>query len=349
MTVYSLDPLLDPRWRDLLARHAKASVFHTPAWLQSLRNAYGYDCLALTTAAPGQPLCNGLVACRVKSWLTGPRIVSLPFADHCEPLADSAASLAALVGALRERFHPPDWKYIELRPVEALATEPSLATSFVSSAQFCFHRLDLRPSAEELFRACNKKGIQQCLRRAEREELVIEQGHSEQLLASFYQLLLLTRRRHQLPPQPLAWFQQLIRGFGDDCVIWIAFHHGQPIAAIVTLAWGKTVVYKYGCSDPAFHHLGSVPALIWRAIQYAKERNATCFDFGRSDLDNRGLIAFKDHWGASRSALHYYRNAGTSSVRATDLPGSGLARQLFSSLPDSCLEAAGRLLYRHMG
>ncbi len=312
-----------------------------------MRDTYGYDCLALTTTAPGQPLRDGLVACRVKSWLTGPRIVSLPFADHCEPLVDSASSLATLAGALRERFHPPGWKYIELRPVEELAT--ASAPSFASSAQFCFHRLDLRPTTEELFRACNKKGIQQCLRRAEREELVIEHGHSERLLASFYQLLLLTRRRHRLPPQPLTWFQQLIRSFGDDCVIWIAFHCGQPIAAIVTLAWGRTVVYKYGCSNPAFHHLGSMPTLIWRAIQYAKDRNATCFDLGRSDLDNRGLIAFKDHWGASRSTLHYYRDAGTSSFRPTNLPGSGLARQLFSSLPDSCFEAAGRLLYRHMG
>jgi len=345
MTVYSLDPILDTRWRDFVGRYAKASVFHTPAWLQSLRDTYGYDCLALTTAAPGQPLHDGLVACRVKSWLTGARIVSLPFADHCEPLVDSASSLAELIGALPERFHRPDWKYIELRPVEALATTPS----FVPCAQFCFHQLDLRPSAEELYHAFHKNCIQRKLQRAEREGLVIEHGQSESLLASFYRLLLLTRRRHQLPPQPLNWYRSLMRNFGDDCAIWRAAYRGQPVAAIVTLAWKETVVYKYGCSDSSMHHLGSMPALFWHAIHYAKDRNATSFDFGRSDLDNAGLVAFKDHWGASRSILHYYRNTANSSVRAVDRPGSGLARQLLSSLPDFCLETAGRLLYRHMG
>ena len=29
------------------------------------------------------------------------------------------------------------------------------------------------------------------------------------------------------------------------------------------------------------------------------------FDFGRSDLDNPGLLTFKDRWGATRSSLIY--------------------------------------------
>lgn len=349
MTVEQLDPIHDPRWNALLLRHAKASVFHTPAWLRTLRDAYGYESLALTTSMPGEPLSDGLVVSKVNSWLTGSRLVSVPFADHCDPLVDSTSSLATLVGGLRERFQSRTRKYIELRPIDPLEVSPFPASALSPSATFFFHLLDLHPSAESLYRGFHKSCIQRKLQRAEREGLVIEHGHSEDLLARFYQLFLLTRRRHQLPPQPLDWFRHLIRNFSEDLVIWIASKNDRPIAAILTLAWRDTVVYKYGCSDAAFHQLGGMPMLYWEAIQYAKTRNAVRFDLGRSDLDNPGLVTFKSHWGARCTTLNYYRDTPASTSAASRFPGSTLARRLLPFLPDSCVTATGRMLYRHMG
>jgi acyl-CoA synthetase (AMP-forming)/AMP-acid ligase II len=37
----------------------------------------------------------------------------------------------------------------------------------------------------------------------------------------------------------------------------------------------------------------------------AAGRGRRAFDFGRSDIDNAGLIAFKDHWGATGTPLNY--------------------------------------------
>jgi len=83
MTVYTLDPLQDSRWAELIARHPQASVFHTMAWLQTLRRTYGYQPTVFTTTGPESALDNGIVFCQVRSWLTGRRLVSLPFSDHC--------------------------------------------------------------------------------------------------------------------------------------------------------------------------------------------------------------------------------------------------------------------------
>ena len=103
MTVYTLDPLRDSRWSELVERHPHASVFHTAAWLQSLQRTYGYQPIAFTTSAPGTPLADGVVMCKVRSWLTGRRLVSLPFADHCEPLVagDAFNAIANHLEALR--------------------------------------------------------------------------------------------------------------------------------------------------------------------------------------------------------------------------------------------------------
>ncbi|HEY5214960.1 MAG TPA: hypothetical protein VIJ38_18275, partial [Acidobacteriaceae bacterium] len=99
--VYELDPLSDSRWPALVASHPQASVFHTHAWLSALKVTYGYRPLVLTTSAPRAPLTDAIVFCEVDSWLTGRRLVSLPFSDHCEPLLNEPAALAPLLAHAR--------------------------------------------------------------------------------------------------------------------------------------------------------------------------------------------------------------------------------------------------------
>src|SRR5262245_3997897 len=91
--VYELDPLADPRWCAFAQRHERSSVFHSPAWLNALRKTYRYRPVAFTTEPPGCDLRSAIVFCHVRSWLTGRRLVSLPFSDHCEPLVASADDL----------------------------------------------------------------------------------------------------------------------------------------------------------------------------------------------------------------------------------------------------------------
>jgi lipid II:glycine glycyltransferase (peptidoglycan interpeptide bridge formation enzyme) len=176
-----------------------------------------------------------------------------------------------------------------------------------------------------------------------------ETGRSEALLASFYRLLRLTRRRHGLPPQPLAWFSNLVESFGDSLTIHLASKDGAAIAGILTLRFRKTIVYKYGGSDAAYHALGGMPFLFWRAIQHAQAHGLEELDLGRSDFDQPGLIAFKDHLGAARTTLTYYTRPTRRSGAAHDGPLARLARTVVPWLPDTVLDLSGRLLYRHLG
>ena len=211
------------------------------------------------------------------------------------------------------------------------------------------HRLDLRAEATEIFRRFHPSSTQRAIRRAEREGLTYEAGTSDRLLASFYGLLRMTRRRHGLPPQPLAWFRNLVACLGDRVAIHVASKDGQPIASILTLSFKKTMFYKYGGSDASHHRLGGMPFLFWRVIQDAQARGFVELDLGRSDLDQPGLIAFKDHLGATRSTLTYYRYPRDSVDAARSGWMSRAARGVFAHLPDAALDLAGRLLYKHLG
>ena len=185
--------------------------------------------------------------------------------------------------------------------------------------------------------------MQRKIRRAEKEQLQYKEGRSEKLLQQFFGLLLKTRRKHQLPPQPIAWFRNLATFLGDQLHIRVALKGDSAVAAILTIAWKDTLVYKYGCSDPEFSNLGGTPMVFWKAIQAAKAADLSCFDLGRSDLDNAGLLAFKDHWAAKRATLFYWRQPAPDQNQTSDSNwNKRLAGQIFKRTPDRLLAIAGK-------
>jgi CelD/BcsL family acetyltransferase involved in cellulose biosynthesis len=342
--VHALDPLRDPRWAALVERHPKASVFHTTEWLRALRDTYGYEPIAYTTSPPGAELEDGYVFCGVRSWLTGRRLVSLPFSDHCEPLVRSADELNALSRFLRDDGGATRWRYVEMRPAAAAPPAP-----FAAASTWVWHRLDLRPEPAALMRRFHKDCVQRKIRRAEREGLTYEAGRDPRLLDSLYGLLRMTRERHGVPPQPRRWFENVMACLGDRACIRIASKDGRPVAGILTLRHRQTMVYKYGGSDDRANNLGGTALLFWNAIQEARRDGAVELDLGRSDADQAGLIAFKQRWGAVATTLTYWRHAPAASTRSGSACTLDLAKKLSARLPGGALTIAGRLLYRHIG
>src|SRR5579864_4482975 len=114
--LYRFEPLSDFRWPHFLQRHPRSSVFHTLEWLEALRRTYGYEPIAVTTSSPRADLTNAMVFCRVDSWLTGRRLVSLPFSDHCDALVDTTTDMAQIVSALERQLRYERLRYVEIRP-----------------------------------------------------------------------------------------------------------------------------------------------------------------------------------------------------------------------------------------
>jgi hypothetical protein len=339
---YFVDPIADPRWAQLIERDPRATVFHSAGWLKALRETYHFEPAVLTRSAPAESLVSGVVFCEVKSWLTGNRLVSLPFSDHCEPLVrggEDPGECAILAGA-------DQWRYVELRPVVWAPGAKSGPSAFREAGKFWLHRLDLSPTAEEIFHRFHVDCVRRKIRRAEKERVVYEEGNNPELLESFYRLLLRTRRRHRLPPQPKTWFRNLSKFLPDSIKIRVASKDGRPIASILTFSYKNKLMYKYGCSDERYHRLGGIQLLLWRSIQEAKEKDFAEFDLGRCEWDNSGLRTFKERWGAIPTPLTYWRYQPGSSSDDYD---HQFARKLLRWCPPRLLQAAGRSFYRHVG
>jgi len=343
--VYQLDPLHDPRWNELIHQHPRASVFHSPQWLRALERAYGYRPFALTSSPEGVPLADGLPLCEVNSWLTGRRLVSVPFSDHCEPLLDQAPGGCDSFAGIWERVSKKKPQYLQIRPI---AFQPASTTVLRPDDTYVLHRLDLTPDLAHLYNRFHKTSIQQRIRRAEREKIDIREGTSAVLLQDFYRLLTVTRRRHGVPPQPLRWFETLITEFGKDLCIRVAYKDGIAIAAMLTLTFKNTVANKYSGSDPDHRKLGATALLFWQTIQQAKADGLEVFDMGRSDTRNAGLIAFKEYWGADPTPLQYWRVPQKPHHQFSSRM-SWIAERTVSTFPLGVLRAIGTVLYKHIG
>jgi lipid II:glycine glycyltransferase (peptidoglycan interpeptide bridge formation enzyme) len=272
----------------------------------------------------------------------------MPFADHCQPLVGTADELADLVTCLQHTVSSKNCSYFELRCVGSGALDFEAHTGLTKSATFSYHSVNLGPDLESLFRAFHPSCVKRKIRRAQTEGLKYDEGTSDLFLEQFYALLVMTRRRHGLPPQPLAWFRNLRDFLGRAMKIRIVSNAGQALASIVTLQYKNTILYKYGCSDARFHRLGGMPFLFWRTIQEGKKLGMHVLDLGRTDAEARGLITFKEHLGAASSTLNYYRYP-RQSVGSGILRKMVFAPRLYARLPNSFLRAAGNFLYRHVG
>ncbi len=348
-TVYRIDPINDVRWTEFVQRHPKASVFHSVGWLQALRSTYRYEPLAYTTSSPNQELQNGLLFCLVDSRITGRRLVSLPFTDHCDPLCDSTENLVQLLSFSQKMLEQENLKYLELRPTRGDFGEANGVTNFLPTAKFFLHTLSLTPSLVELFQGFDKNCVQRRVQRAERADLVERHGRSEELLKDFFTLFALTRGRLHLPFTPIDWFRNLIRHLGGVVEIRLAYKENTPIAAVLTLRFKETVYYKYGCSDARFNRFGAMPWLLWRTIVEAKSNGAVAFDLGRTEADNLGLLAFKNHFVPHPQPLMYWRYPNTSSLDSLYGWKLRVAKRVFSCFPNSFLKIIGRSTYRHIG
>jgi lipid II:glycine glycyltransferase (peptidoglycan interpeptide bridge formation enzyme) len=217
------------------------------------------------------------------------------------------------------------------------------------AATYFFHSLDLQPGIDEVFASLDKDSVQRRIRRAKRAGLIEKCGNSLELLRAFYPLFVTTRSRHHLPPIPFSWFRNLMESQGQALEIRVAYEKQAPIAAILTLRFRDVAYYKYGCSNAELNKFGAMPWLLWNAVCSAKLRGASSFDMGRTEDDNPGLLAFKNHWVPQPKLLTYWRFPDIGSLDSPAGWKLRTAKRIFSCMPDSLLSITGKLIYRHIG
>jgi CelD/BcsL family acetyltransferase involved in cellulose biosynthesis len=325
------------RWMEYIEQDPAASVFHHPAWMRLMAEAYGFRPFVFGLEDGRGDLVGGLPVVEISGRLRGRRWVALPFTDHCPPLGPDDVPLAELLTEARVRA---DVARLELHAeLQGPGSHPA--------GDAVRHVLALQPDAEAVRRTFHKSQVQRGIKKAEKSGVTVRRATTAaDLTHVFYDLHTATRRRLGVPVQPrrffgLLWDLVLEPGLG---YVLIAEAEGRPVASAVFLAYGETVVYKFGASEADAWGLRPNHAIFWDAIRSSCESGFRRFDFGRSDLEAAGLRKFKGEWGSEELPLRY-------STLADEPPGPPRNAKLLAPVvrhsPRWVGRALGQLLYRH--
>jgi CelD/BcsL family acetyltransferase involved in cellulose biosynthesis len=331
--------LYSPRWRDFVESQSSARVFHHPEWAGLLADCYGYPARAVALIERGGAVTAGMPVLDVSGRIGSRRWVSLPFTDSCPVVADDSSE--EVVDALLDLSKAAKLDVLELRG--PLPTHAALQ----SNAAFVTHELPLTGDPRAVWEGF-RKNHRRSVRDAEKAGVRIVRGSSASDLDIFYRLHLRTRRRLGVPIQPHRFFALLLeriiqRGLG---FMLIAYAGSVPVAAAIFTAWNGTVTYKYGARDERVPKLDASHLIFWTAIQRGHEEGYHTFDFGRSNVEQTSLRAFKSGWGAREQPLAYSWIA-----RSPIRPSSGRLERavgvvIRNSSPWLC-RAIGEALYRY--
>lgn len=337
-----LDPRTFPNW-DQLISPLKGTFFHSSGWASVLSDSYGYAPIAFAGFRKDE-LTAVLTCMEVRSYLTGNRCVSMPFSDYCVPIAREGANIEGLLEFAIRYGQQRSWRYLEIRgKIDDEGTVPS-------SSRYYLHSLDLSPGEENTFSRF-RENTRRNIRKAERKGVTTTMSQSLDSIREFYRLNCITRRDHNLPPQPYHFFRHIYdhvisKGHG---VVILADYLGKTIAGGVFFHFGSEAIYKYGASDKTFQEVRPNNVVMWEAIRWYCSKRVQSFSFGRTEPGNEGLRRFKLSYGAVEHPLYYYRyDFKREHFQEQDVAEKKHEKAIFKSLPIPILRLMGRLVYRHV-
>jgi CelD/BcsL family acetyltransferase involved in cellulose biosynthesis len=337
-----LADVADPAWGRFVARHPEATCFHHPSWSSTLASAYGFAVRVAVQRGTDGTVVAGMPLAEVRRPTGARRWSCLPFSDECAPLVApgmSAAGLLQGVDALRRAHHVADLE------VRTGLDHPGVVSRQVAVAHTLHLGYDTDGGAPP---RGPKPSVRRHVARAGRLGVRVDAGRSLADVETYYRLHVRTRRRQGVPAQPRRYFLVLWERMIEpgDGLLLIARQGGRAVAGAVYLVGGRTVTYKYGASDAEFWPLRANHAVMARAIVWAREQGLAAFDFGRTDLDNPGLMQFKASWGARSRPLCYTSFSGRAGRRGTrSVPG--LLASVIRHSPSVLCRGLGEVLYRY--
>jgi len=352
MKVKVINPSSDSRWDEYVEKHSLGCVFHHSAWKEVLNNTFPQlEPFYFVVENSDGAIKGGIPLFLVKSWITGTRLVSLPFSLYCDPLVDSQEEFQLLLDGILSKQRESGAGFIAIRT--RLASDLFRDTKLEQYIGYKNHTLSLDHTLKELKKSFHRTCVRQRISRGEKSNLGLVEASAENHVKVFYELHCMTRKKFGVPPQPYKFFKNMWDTLYPQKMlgILIATFNDKPVCSILFLKYKDRVHAEYMGTDDAFLKYSPNVFLFWRSIQKAKDEAYNYFDFGGSSIHSSELITFKRRWGTLEEDLsHFYFPAirGLSTEFENTSRFSILSR-VSRKMPARIFKWTGHLLYRHLG
>lgn len=272
------------RWNRFVEASPTGNVTQTFEWAE-LRDSLGGDVLRLGAVEDGELRGAMLVVIGRAPLLRRPYLY-VPRGPVVEdPASPALAALVAEAGRLARR-----------RGAFMLKVEPNVtdgdAAWLTALARLGFKRnryathprrswvLDIRPSEEELLAGMKEKWRYN-IRLAGRKGVKVREGNGPSDLDTFYDLYVETAKRDGFFIHSKQHYADILRLYGERgaAALLLAEYEGTPIAGLLIVKCGPVTTYMFGASSNQHRNRMPNHLLQWTAIQWAKARGCTLYDF----------------------------------------------------------------------
>ena len=136
-------------------------------------------------------------------------------------------------------------------------------------------------SPEETWLAQMKQKTRYNIRLAEKQGVIVGFSRAPQDVEIFIELIYATTQRKAIWPHPKAYYRNFFQVFGEpECVLALAEHGGQVLAANLLIFFEGAAYYLHGGSSENGRHLMAPFLLQWESMREAKRRGCTLYNFG---------------------------------------------------------------------
>jgi CelD/BcsL family acetyltransferase involved in cellulose biosynthesis len=352
MNVRLMESADDAQWDAYAGKHPYGCVFHHSAWKEVLLQSFPQlKPLYLAAEDENGNIIGGLPLMRVKSVLTGSRLVSLPFSLYCDPLVDSPEIFSRLRESACSEYQSMKSGFVVFR----IRFNPAVfhTDHFHDFVGYKNHTLALDPDPEKLMPGFHRKSIRTNIRKAEKAGVRVTEAASEEDMRLFFDLNVETRRKFGTPPQPYSFFRNMWRILHPRgmLMVHIAWMGKDPAGALLCLKSNGRIHAEYIGVKARYQPCSPNLALFWTAIRQSCLQGYRFFEFGGTVASNEGLLQFKRRWGTVEEDIHHFYHPsvrGFSSGLSTSWK-YGLLSGAMKPMPKWLFIQAGKLIYRHLG
>lgn len=350
-----IDPLTDTRWDKFVGNHPLGWVVHLSGWKKVIEQTFSHiqgHYLALIDTETDE-IKAGIPIYEIRSWLTGKRLVSIPFATVSDVLASNSHQSALLINEAIKLLNRLKYAHMEIRALNASLLVHH--AQLIENHDYKHHYLDLSAGQEAIWNQLNYKAIRYEINKANKNKLKIKIADDENDLHIFYHLYSMTRKRLGLPSQPYLFFKRLYDTFSasNNIAILLAFLEDQAIAGHFLFIYnGRTSVEATGMNDD-YRKISPNHFLFWEGIKLACVEGCKIYDFGRTSIFNPSLLNFKKRWDTTEVDLYtFYYDRERKRLNMTSRESSlsyKLIRYMCNKSPGFIQPVLSRFCYRHLG
>ena len=190
------------------------------------------------------------------------------------------------------------------------------------------------------------------IRKALKNDLIVDIGTSEQDRAAHYEVYATSVRNLGTPVFPRALFDSVLDHFGDDADILTVRHDGKAVASVLSLYFAGTVMPYWGGGLFEARALRANEMMYFALMNHARDaKGCSRFDFGRSKVGT-GPYSYKKNWGFEPEPLIYASRTADGEAPRDMNPNSPKYRMqvaLWQRLPLSVANRIGPMIAKGLG